>query len=490
MTAQNVGNERTLSAWSAEDTERFWEQLLSLIESDNIVPVVGPELLHCNVNGVETTVYALLSEELSRLYNIGVRRWAKYTELSQVVSEIVRKQGREELTNVYYSLWDRYRREKWAPPDALMELAGVTTLSLFVTTTFDTLLADALDAVRYNGRRKTTRLSLSLKAASEYQEAARQKDVTRPASNWDRPTKDVIVYNLFGTGSDDETYAIHDEDALEYVHRFTSVEEVLPAWLTKELLRKRILMIGCHFSDWLNRFIIRRAAAQRLLATSRGKFFIMADNVAGDQEFASFLYLFSPGAQVYPGSAREFVAELSRRWKNRVSTSPKALSSGRGEGREGLDVAKIEVFLSYVREDLGVVRILANAIEKMGAKPWTDWEKINPGEDWNNKTNSGINEALLFFAVISENSEKRQESEIYSEWKKALKRAEKFPPTRTFVIPVVIDPDEPSPINKYRNAVGTLGSTLDYGWAPRGEPDDRLKRTLTEAIRARRIGDR
>jgi hypothetical protein len=94
-------------------------------------------------------------------------------------------------------------------PAALIKLAEIRPLKLFVSTTFDPLLAQALNRVRYGRQDKTQILSFSPTST---------QDLPREVEELDRAT----VFHLFGRLSAVPDYAVSDEDLLEFMHALQS----------------------------------------------------------------------------------------------------------------------------------------------------------------------------------------------------------------------------------------------------------------------------
>src|SRR5262245_18029344 len=52
------------------EAEEFWEELLAQIEAEQVIPVVGPELLTVVAEGREIPLYQVLAEHLLRKYGL------------------------------------------------------------------------------------------------------------------------------------------------------------------------------------------------------------------------------------------------------------------------------------------------------------------------------------------------------------------------------------------------------------------------------------
>jgi hypothetical protein len=289
-----------------------------------------------------------------------------------------------------------------------------------------------------------------------------------------------VVFHLFGRASASPDYAIHDEDVLELVHTLQSGRDTAHERLFAELRQRHILIIGCPFPDWLGRFFIRMASNERLSLARPRKEFIAAREATEDRNLTVFLEHFSYNTTVLPGSAAELVAELHRRWLDRNPERP-------GAAPMGVPAAAAEkgaIFISYAREDAAAARALVEAVRQTGGDVyWLDKERLEPGNDWQQEILRSIRgRARLFLALISCNTEAREEGFFRREWREAVERAKGIQ-GRDFILPVIVDIDyDPG---RYR-LIPEDFRRFDFGWAPEGRPEDRLRDKLVKEIRALR----
>ena len=152
---------------------------------------------------------------------------------------------------MYTRLRSILREARFAPSPALLKLAEITDFNLYVSTTFDSLLEDALNAVRFGGAKNT---DVAAYTPSELVDlpAVRAAALPRP-----------LVYHLMGRLSASPTYVISDEDVLEFVCALQTAHYT-PERLFGEFERNHLLMLGGGFSDWLTRFFLRIAKRRRL----------------------------------------------------------------------------------------------------------------------------------------------------------------------------------------------------------------------------------
>jgi hypothetical protein len=357
----------------------------------------------------------------------------------------------------------------------LEKLAEIRKLDLFVSLTPDSLMARALDRVRFPGGAGTREIALCIgQATSPHAEAPQRL-------NQDAP----VVFNLFGRATSAPAYAIHDEDVLEYVHHLVSGDVALPDWLMQALRDRPMLMvIGVHLPDWLARFILRAATKDRLLVAGR-RYFIARENAPDARTLADFLRCFGRRTRLYvfEGNAATFVDELHRRWFERFP--PGEAPAAAEEASPAL--RRAEIFLSYGRENQGAVQSLHDQIVRLGGRVWFDRADLEPGVKWHQAILAAIRyDVKLFVPVLSRLTVERamnSEGYVFSEWRAAIERSRNFAMPK-FILPVVIDEDLAG-ANAYRPLAEAFPEIMevDLGHAPRGIPDTRLVQALTARIR-------
>jgi len=97
------------------------------------------------------------------------------------------------------------------------------------------------------------------------------------------------------------------------------------------------------------------------------------------------------------------------------------------------------IFLSYASQDAAAAARIAQALQTAGLEVWLDQSELRGGDAWDRQIRSRIHDCRLFIAVISANTEARDEGYFRREWKLAVDRTHDMSEKRTFLLPVVID---------------------------------------------------
>jgi hypothetical protein len=446
-----------------------WDDLLGHIRHQVLVPVVGPDSTVVNVDNAQQTFTTLIGQRLAEKYRLTLSP-GKMT-MGDAVGAFLRERGRDEVERLYRVINDIIVKLDPAPGDALRDLAAITDLRLFVSTTPDRLLAKAVNEVRVQGRPARELMFSPSLSTSERLPNAQPPTAT-----------DTVVLNLFGRAASTPQYAIHEEDQLEWLHALLSDEASHPDWLAHRLKHQPMLFIGCEIPDWIGRFLLRMSSNTRLWLESK-QFFFVGCSTSNEPSLSSFFetYCRKPLFQQTPMAPTEFVAELRTRWEEQNSARPRAAVDAGPPPAPRVST----IFISYMREDADAARRLHNAIELLGGDVWLDERRISPGDAWEDETLNAIRRGIhLFVPVISANTEREREGYVFKEWNLAVERSLSIL-GRRFIVPVIVDDDYQGDPSRYRQIPDEF-RRWHFGRAPAGDPDADLLKMLTDEIRAMR----
>ena len=400
-----------------------WEDLLNYIEERRVIPIIGPELLQVDTDAGPRLLYEWVAERLATKLGVETSQLPRPYTLNDVVCWFLSSRGRRE--EAYTRLRSIFRDANFAPPLALRQLAQITDFDLFVTTTFDPLLEQAVNLERFANAQSTEVIAYAPNRVTDL--PAEREKLTRP-----------VIYHLLGRLSASPTYVISDEDTLEFICALQS-EHLTPEKLFHELEHNHLLFIGSSFTNWLARLFLRMAKRHRL-SDPRDVGEVLADSHSvGDARLMNFLQQVSVRTRVYSGAGK-FVAELHRRWMTR---------RGAGEvielnmpqrflppEREMPDNA---VFISYAREDLPAVQRLKAGLDAAGIRTWFDLDRLEGGDDYDRKIQRNIARCSYFIPVVSATTERRLEGYFRREWSYAIDRSRNIAEGALFVVPVCVD---------------------------------------------------
>ncbi len=399
-----------------------WDRLIDLIDEGAVVPVVGSDVLQIDVDGVRTPLYTHLARGLAAKLGVAFDD-GESPSLSVVADRYLAQPGAKD-DNIYAAL-NRLVKDtaKFNVPESLRKLAEIRPLRLFVTTTFDPMLARALNEVRYAGQPATNVISASFNAGA---------DVPREMLDDDRP----IVFHLFGKVSGLPEYAVTEEDTLEFVHSLQSGRTRAPN-LFDELDQKRLLLLGNSFGDWLARFFIRGAKVERFWKARRRSDFLADDRLSQERTLRSFLERFSADMNVFTdGGAIQFIDNLYAEWKAvhpddqappvpTAQVFPPAKSGG--------------VFLNYASEDREIALRVRQLLDGNGIDVWMDVDGLLNGDRWDGKIRVALRQSAIFMPILSKRSLVPGDRHFRREWDFALDIEKGLPANARYIMPLVAD---------------------------------------------------
>lgn len=406
-----------------------WDDLITYIEERRVIPIIGPELLEVATDSGPRLLYDWLAEKLAARLNVDTSRLPQPYNLNDVVCWFLSMRGRRE--EAYVRLRAILREAVFAPPRALQRLAAITDFDLFVTTTFDSLLEEALNGGRFGGQAGTDVLAYA---------PNRVVDLPSEREALQRP----VVYHLFGKVAASPTYVISDEDTLEFICALQS-DHLAPEKLFHELEHNHLLFIGSSFSNWLARLFLRMAKRHRL-SDPRDVGEILADGHSSeDERLMDFLQQVSVRTRVYSG-AEKFVDELYTRWMARQQPAATATVTALPQRflPPAREMPEQAVFISYAREDLAAVQNIKAGLEAAGITTWFDMDRLEAGDDYDRKIQRNISRCSYFIAVVSRHTEERHEAYFRREWSYAMDRSRNMADGALFILPVTIDGTNPA----------------------------------------------
>ena len=447
-------------------SDDVWDDLLNYIEEKRVIPIVGPELLKVDTEKGPQLLIVWLAEKLAARLNVDVSLLAQPLELNDVVCAYLVNHGRRE--EAYTRLRTIMREAAFPPPLPLRQLAEITDFNLYVSMTFDPLLEQAINQVRFGGAANTEVIAYAPNRVADL--PVERDDLQRP-----------VVYHLLGRLSASPTYVISDEDMLEFVCALQS-EHLTPEKLFHALEHNHLLVIGSDFSNWLARLFLRMTKRRRL-SDPRDVGEILADSHSmRDVRLVSFLQQVSVRTRMFTG-AEDFVAELHRRWMaRRAGAAPVAGSAAPMRFLPpAREMPENAVFISYAREDLPAVQKLKAALDAAGITTWFDMDRLESGDDYDRKIRGNIARCSFFLPVISATTQRRHEGYFRREWSYAVDRTRGMADGAVFILPIAIDgtseADAITP-EKFK--------AVHFARLPGGEPPPEFTRRLQEFFNARR----
>jgi hypothetical protein len=278
--------------------------------------------------------------------------------IDQVVAAYLnanRENSREEVFQEAKEILKQIRDAQGHPPvpEPLRKLGTIQQLRLFLSTTVDSLLANALGSPADH--------------VFAYSPNSTLVDIPRDYAL----SPHRVVFHLFGRISGIPDSALIDEETLEFIWKLhEEAMSVRLANLFDELRNKRLLLIGNAHPDWLARFFVRLARRERLNSGNDAREFLADGAVVADVRLRDFLEKFSPQTKSF-GVANpiEFVDQLAEKWD---AFPDKPSAAGPGAPTVPAVAKPPAVFVSYASQDREAVERLRSSLSGAGLDVWFD----------------------------------------------------------------------------------------------------------------------
>ena len=461
-----------------------WDKLLQAIEFHKVVPVVGQELAVIEPGEPRRTLYDVVARELIREHEWSDAPPAKGSNLDTVVRTYL--QDREnEPRDLYFSVHKILNKNKqaWPTPEPLRQLGSITHFDVFVTITFDSLLEQAINEVRFGGVDKTLNRVYSIGRPLGEEDDLPLAYKAR-YDEGDRVPASPAVYHLFGkAGPVENDYTLREEDLLHFCQRLQSSDR-RPSNLFDVLNGRDLLLLGSGFPGWLTRFFLTTAKQVQLFSgfPKPLKSGILADGSTPDDRELS-MFLERNDAILYPEDSVSFVSELHRRWCEAfpVGTRPSVSADAPAPAPNVAEVRENKIFISYARADQKFAEAIYNALTAKNLKVWLDRSELKTGSEFKPEIEQAIKKCSVFVPVISRTAISENRRFLFREWNEAMDSAKEWMPGSRFIQPIIVDDMKAEELTAF-----PLFQNVDIAWLDNGQVPDRFVTNMIDTIRSRR----
>ncbi len=400
----------------------LWDDVLLAIEDGQVVPIVGRDLLVVETENGPRRYHHLVAERLAADLKIPTEHLPPDFDTNDVICAYEKFHGDAMTFNPRVV---RIVRELKVPvPEPLRLLAEIPKFNLFISTSFDTLLEEAICKAR--NYKPAVVAFPPASQLTDFDDALLQQHGS-------------VVFQILGRVSASASFALTDGQMLEQMHDFMSGPR-RPDKLIARLKESHLLILGIGFPDWLVRFLIRFARAKPLW-DSRSMTEVIAETGRTKGNLSLFLHHFSPQqSRVFTeGTAVDFIRELHRRWFERNPATETSTQIAPVAAEKPSHMSPGSIFISYASEDRAEAFSLANTLTAAGVEVWID-RRILPGDDYAYLIERHIKECSAFVPVLSRHTQTDDRRWFRKEWELARDLAGLYFGTdRAFLFPVVVD---------------------------------------------------
>lgn len=442
-TSSNTPSLTTQSLRNAVDSLR------EALRLKQVVAVIGPDALTVQITDADghprvAPFYRLVAERLLTQNNLSADRLdtpSHTWDLHRATAAIMAQTGlsaarlRRSVSSTIRELTEQVQAV-----GALAALAQLRCFDLIVCLTPDELLSRALQAAQSD---------TTVEVASYAPRADSSQSVDIPPAR----AGQIRLFHPLGRTESTTEFAIHEEDALEYLYRFRDDGERRAKTLLTALRGNDLLFLGCSLPDWMGRGLMRLVNDQRLSANDRTMEFFCAR--ARDASLTGFLDRFSTNSIVFPWEPEEFVDEIARLALPPGRPTPAAPAPAPTRPHQAPSA-----FVSYASQDSEAAQQIARSLIDLGfGDVWLDRKALVTGDDWSARIDEAIGRCDYFVPLLSQQADQRREGVFWEEWRKAIARSIRV--YDAFLLPIGIDERPPTQMKYERIFTGPTKAFAD-----------------------------
>jgi hypothetical protein len=418
----------------AELNDLFWGQLLNRMEMQKVIPVVGPGAI--TFGRGDDILHQWLAQKVAAKCHLQFPATDLPKTLQQVVEEQRRggathEEKRERLGMIHLYVCNLVTAHDVHPGVTLYRLASIKDFQLFLTTSFDPLLARAVQWVQPAARPLDWVRAISIRDGF--------RDL--PSSFGELPY--ACVYHVLGKIRKWPDCAIWDDETIAFLR---ALDQHLRASgnLSAALHDSHLLFLGLSLDNWLVHFLIQVVKGKHLSELDRDQLYLSESQETGERDqVVAFFSRLTHQLRIIPIPPREFIAELARRWRDRNPKNPDDIALMKQAHRLAHRAPGC-IFVSYASPDLPIAEYIVKQLQDKGLLVWFDKQQLLPGQDWEAEFSEVVeNTCGIFLSLISDTSAQRLTAYNILERNLASKRRDRFADSEVFYIPLRIDEGEP-----------------------------------------------
>jgi|GEM_PF-611343 len=348
------------TAYKRSMEEEDWNRLLRRIKDGKCTPFLG-----AGVSAEKIPIGSKIANEWAREYDYPMEDSDNLARVAQFVAVTEEDEmfPRDEICNRITELSEEVPPTYFETPDEIHGVLADLPLPVYITTTYDDLMIQALKS-----RGKTP-----IHEICRWNEYLMQRKPT--STDFDSTLKKPLMYHLYGCYKIPESLVLTEDDYQNFLVAVSKVQKLLPPRIQEAFTSTSFLFLGYRTTDWDFRVLCR--ILDEYLGISMGRKHIFVQLVPGnvsethEEKAQKYLdrYFEAFHIQVYWQDCREFAAELRTRWE----------AFNRGTIKKDADAANIgQPKLKYEqpKEETNKISILF-----LAADP-TDESRLRLGEEF------------------------------------------------------------------------------------------------------------
>lgn len=291
--------------------DRDWNLLLGRIKDGKCTPILGDGVF----------------PETAKKYREKAKEWADESNYP-----IVRQEGDLIRIAQYLSVYNdpMYPKEELikamaqlGTPDFSLsdEVHGVLAdlpLPIYLTTNFNNYMFAALKNKSRDPKRELCRWNAVVK---------HHESVFDTPTGFEPTPANPIVYHLMGYDEVPESLVLTEDDHLDYLVSISKDDQIIPPRIQRAIASTSLMILGYAPDDWSLKILFRGLISSRHSRMNRISVTVQLPPVSTDpsdprqQRLQRYFddYFGGVGIRIYWGTTKEFITELSQRWKDCIN---------------------------------------------------------------------------------------------------------------------------------------------------------------------------
>jgi hypothetical protein len=371
---------------------------LALVNNQDIVPIIGFEMLPVFDNGIETPYLDYLAKKIATdkqllvdpslsgfdLFNDIAHKLLVSNQFNKLATT---KQISGYAKNIHGSVNKSY----------LEKIVSIFPFKYFLNLTFTTHLAEVVEISRTFPKIAVNKSSFPF----QLKNPKKPDDLKKNECGFV-----ATIYNLFGISYENNNerfdYYYSDDDMLSFISEFNKRFEVDLKNYKEVIKESALLFLGCQYPDWLLRVLINTLSPGSLDSFNNIQTRVFVDYC-------------NDNATIF------FLDKHRLQFQRHLQTRPfvNDLFDVLSQNRFALDISRQGdfVFISYSREDLAIVQKIVCQLA-LYMNIWFDRVKLFPGNLINNDIKTAIDNCKLFLPIVTVRSKDKDGLDyIKQEWK-------------------------------------------------------------------------
>ena len=194
-------------------------------------------------------------------------------------------------------------------PDEPHSVLADLPLPVYMTTNYDDFMVQALESRHKDPKRKLCCWNKYVK-----DQLKDQPSIFEFEAGFDPTPANPVVFHLHGHNKVPESLVLTEDDYLDFLVNISRDQNLLPPRIQRALTGASLLFIGYRLADWSFRVLFRGLVSSMEASLRRISVTVQLPPASTEVQKYMDKYFNRIDVRVYWGTAREFSAELRKRW--------------------------------------------------------------------------------------------------------------------------------------------------------------------------------